>query len=87
MQFAIVTVLTVVAVCANAMPIAIDSGAPFKGEILQARARAVRGGFEQAGEFSREVEGGGGEFKPLINPFIPSPIRSMFKIVVREWFM
>ena len=87
MQFAIVTVLAVVAVCTSAMPIAIDSGFPFKGEILQARARAVGGGFEQAGEFSREVEGGGGEFKPLINPLIPSQIRSIFKSVAREWFM
>ena len=84
MQFAIVTVLAVVAVCANAMPIAIDSGGPLGGYGAQGRAGAVGGGFEQAGEFSRGVEGGGGEFKPLINPLILSPIRSMFKYVARE---
>ncbi|KAI0213445.1 hypothetical protein LSAT2_001479 [Lamellibrachia satsuma] len=54
MQFAIVTVLAVVAV-----PIAIDSGGPPQFFHPHGLVGAVGGGFEQAGEFSREVEGGG----------------------------
>ena len=75
MQFAIVTV---VAVCAYATPIAIDSGGGFGG------GGGYGGGFGIGGVGVGRVEGGGGEFKPLLNPFIHSSIRSMFKSVVRE---
>ena len=88
MQFAIVTVLAVVAVCAYAKPIAIESGGGggdggtggFGGGYGGGYGGGLGGGFGGGGI----VEGGGGEFKSLLNPLIPSPIRSMFKSVVRE---
>ena len=107
MQFAILMVLIVIAVCAYAKPIAIATGGGFGGRFGGGFGRGIRGG--PVDGFGRRfgrgirggpgagfgggflggvrVEGGGGEFKPLPNLFIPSPIRSMFKYVVREQFM
>ena len=95
MQFAILTVLAVVAVCAYAKPIGIESGGGFKPYGIESGGGFKPMGIESGGGFKPfgiesgggfkpmgiesgggfgggfgggvRVEGGGGEFKPLLN--------------------
>ena len=77
MQFAIVTVLAVVAVCAYVRPYGIESGGGFGGGGGGGFGGGRRIGFE--GGFGGGFGGGtrveGVEFKTLPNPLIPSPNR------------